>query len=113
MDTTASKDENNTTDTKVCVSFSVLSLVHNCISCQYVSCQLYILIKQGTCKKNAFVVLALQKPLLCNSFAWHKKLAIIKCFQNIQLGVLWLERKNTPKSVLGQLHSDTLKEVYF
>ena len=58
-------------------------------------------------------MLALQKPLLCNSFAWHKKLAIIKCFQNIQLGVLWLERKNIPKSVLGQLHSDTLKEVYF
>ena len=91
MDTTASKDENNTTDTKVWVSFSVLSMVHNCISCQYVSCQLYTLIKQGTCKENAFVVLVLQKPLLYNSFASHKKIGHYKVFpkHSVRSAVAW------------------------
>ena len=41
----------------------------------------------------------------------HKKAdSNIKCFQNSHLGVLWLERENTPKNVLGQLHSDSISQ---
>ena len=41
----------------------------------------------------------------------HKKAdSNIKCFQNSQLGVLWLKRENTPKNLLGQSHSDPISQ---
>lgn len=56
MDITESIDESNAGDTKVYVSFSVLSMVYDCISWQHVSFQVHIPIKQGTYGENAFVV---------------------------------------------------------
>ena len=42
----------------------------------------------------------------------YVRLANIKCFQTIKLGVLWLERKNAPNTMLGRLYSDPISAFF-
>ena len=61
------------------------------------------------CNKTRY----LRRKCICRvstskSFAGQSvRFATIKCFQNIKLGAqVWLERKNTLSTMLGQLYSD-------